>query len=208
MLREDPELAIRQKREIEKRDGAEDQSLPPSDLSVSSRPTSALRADPELPSLEMAWSLGHMQEFFNRRVLPLMRPGQQVTAVAIEDVTYRVGKQCEILYSLKFADLTQGQSRWVVVTFANENKLGEIYRHHYGGENGPVAGPTPRPVVFLPAYGCLSSSFLGIGNSLSWPGQWSPRKWRRSCPRVDLKPIVHVGSPRSRCSDTDSTRDA
>jgi len=88
VFREDPELAIRQKRETEteKGDRAEDHSLSLSDLSVSSRPASALRADPELPFLEMAWSPSQMQEFLNRQVLPAVWPGQQVAAVAIDDI--------------------------------------------------------------------------------------------------------------------------
>src|SRR6266511_3131017 len=98
MFREDPELASRQRRETEteKRDRAEDHSLSLSDLSVSPRRPSALRADPALPFLEMAWSPSQMQEFFNRWVLPAVWPGQEVTAVAIEDMTYQAGNQCEI----------------------------------------------------------------------------------------------------------------
>src|SRR5919197_4404232 len=89
--RADPEPSLRQRREIEteKSERAEDQSLSLSDLSVSSRPTSALRADPELPFLEMAWSPGQMQEFLNRRVLPAVWPSQEVTAVAIEHMSYK-----------------------------------------------------------------------------------------------------------------------
>src|SRR5437667_5976803 len=83
-----------------------------------SRPPSALRADPELPFLEMAWSPSQMREFLNRRVLPAVWPGQEVTAVAIDEMTYKPGKQCEILYALQFADPTKGQSRWAVVTFS------------------------------------------------------------------------------------------
>src|SRR2546425_5505381 len=133
-----------------------------SDTSTSyqpSQPPSALRADPELPFLEMAWSPSQMQQVLNRQVLPAVWPGQQVTIVAIERMTYEAGKQCEILYALQFADPTRGQSRWAVVTFANENKLGEIYRHHYGGESSTAVRPTPSPVVFLPQYGCLVEFF-------------------------------------------------
>src|SRR5213083_2840771 len=93
MLREDSDLASGQKPETEKRDGAKDHSLSLSDLSVSSRAPSALRADPELPFLEMAWSPSHMQQFLNHQVLPAAWPGQQVTAVAIEDTAYKPGKE-------------------------------------------------------------------------------------------------------------------
>src|SRR6266508_275546 len=110
MFTEDPDLASGQKPETEKRDGAEDQSLSLPDFSVSSRSPSALRADPELPFLEMAWSPSQMQEFLNRSVLPAVWPGQQVAAVAIDDMHYKPGKQCEVLYSLRFADPTRGQS--------------------------------------------------------------------------------------------------
>ena len=157
MFREDPEPSLGQRRETEKRERAEAQSLSLSDLSVSSRLPSALRADPELPFLEMAWSPSHMQQFLNHQVLPAAWPGQQVTAVAIEDTAYKPGKECEILYSLQFADPVRGQSRWVAVTFANENKLGKIYRHYSGGD--AVAQPTPCPVVCLPEYGCLVEFF-------------------------------------------------
>ena len=161
MWREDPELAIRQQTEIEteKRDRAEDQALSLSALSVSSKPPSAVRADPKLPFLEMAWSPSQMQEFFNHRVLPPVWPGQEVTSVAIDDVTYRVGEQCELLYALQFADPSRGQSRWAVVTFAKKKKLREIYQRHYGGGGGASTRPTPCPVMFLPEYGCLVEFF-------------------------------------------------
>src|SRR5438876_5315598 len=148
MLREDSDLASGQKPETEKRDRAKDHSLSLSDLSVSSNSPSALRADPELPFLEMAWSPSQMQQFLNHRVLPAAWPGQHVTAVALEDTAYKPGKECEILYSLQFADPVRGQSRWVAVTFANENKLGKIYRHYSGGD--AAAQPEPSPVVCLP----------------------------------------------------------
>jgi len=98
-----------------------------------------------------------MQQFLNHRVLPAAWPGQHVTAVAIEDTAYKPGKECEILYSLQFADPARGQSRWVAVTFANATKLGAIYRHHSGGDG--VAQPTSRPAVFLPESGCLVEFF-------------------------------------------------
>src|SRR5207237_595393 len=91
-------------------------------------------------------------------------PGQHVTAVAIEDTAYKPGKECEILYSLQFADPVRGQSRWVAVTFANENKLGKIYRHYSGGD--AVAQPTPCPVVCLPAYGSLAVEMAQVQNVL------------------------------------------
>src|SRR2546430_10375519 len=128
-------------------------SSDPSASSQLSRSPSALRADPALPFLEMAWSPSQMQQFLNQRVLPAAWPGQHVTAVAIEETAYKPGKECEILYSLQFADPVRGQSRWVAVTFANENKLGKIYRHYSRGD--AVAQPTPCPVVCLPEYGCL-----------------------------------------------------
>ena len=156
----------------------EDPEPPPPDLSAScqtTQPNHALRADPELPFLEMAWSPSHMQQFLNHQVLPAAWPGQHVTAVTIEDTAYKPGKECEILYSLQFADPARGQSRWVAVTFANENKLnklGAIYRHHYGGDG--VAQPTSRPAVFLPEYGCLVEFF--------------PRDWALPCLARALEP--------------------
>src|SRR5213594_917705 len=126
MFTEDPDLASGQKPETEKRDGAEDQSLSLPDFSVSSRPPSALRADPELPFLEMAWSPSQMQEFFNHQVLPAVWPGQHVTAVTIEDIRYEAGNQCEVLYSLQCGAPTAGHSQRAVVTFASQNKLGRI----------------------------------------------------------------------------------
>src|SRR3989442_5247311 len=157
MFREDPEPSLGQRRETEKRESAEAQSLSLSDLSVSSRAPSALRADPELPFLEMAWSPSQMQEFFNRSVLPGVWPGQQATAVAIKDMTYKASKQCEILYALQLDDPTQGQPRWVVVTFARESRFQQLCAHHYGGDT--PARLTPSSVVFLPEYRCLVEFF-------------------------------------------------
>src|SRR5436309_14565200 len=121
-------------------DHPEPSSTDTSDSGQPSRALSALRADPELPFLELAWSPSQMQEFFNHSVLPLVWPGQEVTAVAIEHISYKAGKQCELLYALQFSDPTSSQSRPAVVTFANENTLGETYRHYYGGENGTADG--------------------------------------------------------------------
>src|SRR5216117_3660037 len=144
MFREDPEPPLRQRRETETnsdrdREQAGQGGLRPclpslshsslSYLSVSSRPPSALRADPELPFLEMAWSPSHMQEFFNHQVLPAVWPGQHVTAVTIEDIRYEAGNQCEVLYSLQCGAPTAGHSQRAVVTFASQNKLGRIYQH-------------------------------------------------------------------------------
>src|SRR6266446_7896108 len=126
MLREDSDLASGQKPETEKRDRAKDHSLSLSDFSASSRSPSALRADPALPFLEMAWSPSQMQEFLNKRVLPAGWPGQEVKVVAIDDMSYKPGKQCEILYSLQFANPSTGQARWTAVTFAEEKSLQEI----------------------------------------------------------------------------------
>ena len=108
MFREDPELAIRQRREIEteKGDGAEDRSL----SAVSSRPPSALKADPELPFLEMAWSPSQMLDFFNHRVLPIVHPHWEAVAVAINDMAYKPGARCEILYSLQLGDPPHGHA--------------------------------------------------------------------------------------------------
>src|SRR5438093_4214133 len=82
------------------------------------QPNHALRADPVLPFLEMAWSPSHMQEFLNHQVLPAVWPGQHVTAVTIEDMYYKPGNQCEILYSLQCGTPTAGHSQRAVVTFA------------------------------------------------------------------------------------------
>src|SRR5439155_13961830 len=95
-------------------------------LHLSRRTEPVLRADPELPFLQMAWSPSQMQEFLNRHVLPAVWPDQQLAALALDEMHYKPGKQCEITYSLQFADPTRGQSRWAVATFATENELGEI----------------------------------------------------------------------------------
>jgi len=119
-----------------------------------------LSADLALPFLEMAWSPSQMQQFFNYQVLPhTVWSGQEVTAVAIADMTHRADNQYEILYSLQCSDPTEGHCRRVVVTFAKANRLQEIYSCHYGGDGGAPTRPTPSPVVFLPESGCLVEFF-------------------------------------------------
>ncbi len=118
-----------------------------------------LKATPALPLLKMAWAPSQMQQFFNHQVLPRVWPGQQVTALAIEDMTQRADNQYEILYALQFGDLTGGYCQRVVVTLAKAHRLEEIYRRHYGGEGGASNQPTPRPVVFLPESECLVEFF-------------------------------------------------
>ena len=122
MFREDPEPSLRQRRETETNsDGDREQAgqgglcpcLPSRshsslfDPSVSPRSHHTLQADPALPFLDMAWSPSQMAEFFNHRVLPSVWPGQEVTAVAIEDMTYEAGNQCEVLYALQHLGFTR-----------------------------------------------------------------------------------------------------
>jgi len=117
-----------------------------------------------------------MAEFFNHRVLPSVWPGQEVTAVAIEDMTYEAGNQCEVLYALQFDAPPRDQGQWAVVTFATANRLQEIYWRHYRGGGDAAARPTSSPVMFLPEYGCLVEFFpmdWGLP-SLAWavePGE-------------------------------------
>src|SRR5438105_3660096 len=135
MLREDPEASIKQGQETETnsdrdRDRDREQAgqgglcpCPPSlshsslaDPTVSSRLNHVLRADPELPFLDMAWSPSQMQQFFNQRLLPTVRPHWEATAVAIDDIAYEPGVKCEIVYSLQFGDPPEDQRQRVMVT--------------------------------------------------------------------------------------------
>jgi len=127
-----------------------------------------------------------MQEFFNRQVLPAVRPDWEAAAVTIKEMTYKPGAKCEILYSLQFADPARGQSRWVVVTFATKNKLGEIYRHHYGGESSVATRPISSPVAFLPEYECLVEFF---------PRDWKLPFLARAMDPREMAPLLSQGGP-------------
>ena len=111
-----------------------------------------LNQDPKLPFLEMAWSPNRMAEFFNQRVTPRLRPGAEVTTVSIEDMTYKPGRECVILYTVGFAGPSKHPHRLAVVTFAKDDKLHERYTAALGGNPNGSA-------VFLPEHRCLVEFF-------------------------------------------------
>ena len=118
-----------------------------------------LKKDPKLPFLDMAWSPSRMEEFFNRSVLPMVYPGQQVTAVAIDGMTYTPGRACVILYSLQFDGQPDNPPRWAVVTFAKDNRLQEVYTRHYS-RNLELSGISALgSTVLIAEYQCLVEFF-------------------------------------------------
>ncbi len=115
-----------------------------------------LKQDPNLPSLDMAWSRRRMTNFFNRRVMP----GQQVTSVARGRATYEPGKQCAVLYSLNLSDEPPEYSRLAVVTFAPDDSLHGVYVRHYAGKATTEGeGATLPLAVSVPEHRCLVEFF-------------------------------------------------
>lgn len=112
-----------------------------------------LRPDPNLPGLDMAWSPIQMAEFFNRSVLPATNFGQEVAEVRFERATYSPGKECAVVYLLLFGNPPQMASR-CVVTFANNDKLGQAFTRHY--QEGTAS---TQPALYLPEYSCLVEFF-------------------------------------------------
>ena len=146
-----------------------------------------LKQDPKLQFLEMAWSPGDMADLFNRRVLPTVYPGHEVTEVSIDNMIYSPGRRCYVLYSLRGVDPTESgePSRLALATFAKAKKLQSIYLHD-GADNGSrSAGRGSTPVVFMPEYGCLVEFF---------PMDWQlPSLATATAPREIESFLAHVG---------------
>lgn len=117
-----------------------------------------LRDDPNLPFLDMAWSPPRMREFFNRIVIPRFCPGREVDAVAIEGMTYKPGRQCVILYAIRFADPQGDPCRLAVVTFGKDDKLQKVYPH-CSSDDSARGGIGFGSGAFVTAYRCLVEFF-------------------------------------------------
>ncbi len=156
-----------------------------------SRRGSALLPDPRLPFLRVAWSPGHMTRFFNDKVLPAVCPGEQVSSLTVDSVTYRPARTCIAVYSLRFAGQRASEPRRVLATFAKPRKLENVYARHYGPESESGSAP-PGRVALLPEYGCLVEFF---------PTDWElPYLPQALDPRVVAAPLRGAvnGSSRSR----------
>jgi aminoglycoside phosphotransferase (APT) family kinase protein len=115
--------------------------------------TLTLRADPELPFLDIAWSPTALARFLSENVLAPAGRGPRLVSAAIESMRYSPGRNCVLLTALRFAGERRPFAR-AVVSFANGDGLGETYARHYSGghENGTRA-------VLLPKYCCLVELF-------------------------------------------------
>src|SRR5213592_4604618 len=107
-----------------------------------------LKQDPNLPSLDMAWSRRRMTDLFNHRVLF----GQQVTSVKRVRVAYSPGRQCAVLYSLQLVDDPKAPSPWAVVTFARNDSLGRVYSRDYGNGAGASSDQAPDSAAYFPEF--------------------------------------------------------
>ena len=74
-------------------------------------------------------------------------------------VAYEPGKQCSVLYSLRFGDAPEDSSRWVVVTFAADDGLRKAYKHYYGNGAGDSGGRANASAVYVPEHRCLVEFF-------------------------------------------------
>jgi aminoglycoside phosphotransferase (APT) family kinase protein len=101
-----------------------------------------LGRDLVLPSFQWLLSEEGARRFFSRCVMP----DQEVRALALEEMSYRPGRECWALYRVHLAGEAQ---RRALVTFAEG--LDEVYAHHYEGR--------PHLAAFLPGHGCLVEHF-------------------------------------------------
>ena len=101
--------------------------------------------DHNLPFLDLAWSPPRMQELLNRAVMRL-RPGSDVTDLAIQDMAYWPGKRCVVLYAIRLSEAPDRRSRFAVATFTTNDKLGRV-------------ATQADAAVFLPEYRCLVELF-------------------------------------------------
>lgn len=138
-----------------------------------------MRQDPHLRFLDLAWSPPGMAELFSRRVLPALDCRQEVASAAIETMNYTPGRQCVVLYSLRFGN-GQSPPLSALATFAKDERLEEVYVRHY--ENGAATsdGPLGR-AVFLPEYLCLVEFF---------PGDWVLPSLARAAESALIAPLL------------------
>jgi aminoglycoside phosphotransferase (APT) family kinase protein len=118
-----------------------------------------MRQDPQLPFLDLAWSPLRMADVFSRRVLPALGCRQRVASAAIETMRYTPGRECVVLYSLRFG---HDQSRPIsaLATFVNHEMGEDIYlSHHEAGAATPDG--LPGQAVVLREYSCLVEFFPG-----------------------------------------------
>lgn len=134
-------------------------------MTTVARPIPHLLQDGRLPSLESAWSRGGRLAFLNDQVLPVALPGERARAVTIEDMTYSPGRECVVLYALSLEGRERA-SRWVVATFAKDDRLADVFTRQY-------ASLPPGAAVLLPESRCLVELF---------PADW---KLPRLAPVVD-----------------------
>lgn len=117
------------------------------------------RGDPRLPFLDMARSPREMGDFFNRRVLPRVLPGEKAAAVGVEDFWYSPRGECVVLYELQLGDLLEDPRRWAVATFSKDDSLQEVHANHDEHSTGASSGPVPGPALYIPEYRCLMEFF-------------------------------------------------
>jgi aminoglycoside phosphotransferase (APT) family kinase protein len=117
-----------------------------------------LREDPKLPLVGLAWAPAELGELLNRHVLPAISRDDEVTGVAIEQLSYTPGIKCTGLYSLRFGESPNASTGRAVVSFAKRAKLREIHSRHYG-DTEPTDRPISARAVLLPELRCLVELF-------------------------------------------------
>lgn len=119
-----------------------------------------MRQDPHLRFLDLAWSPPRMADVFSRRVLPALDYRREVASAAIETMTYTPGRDCVVLYSLRFTD-RQSLPLSALATFAKDGEtLEDAYVRHYETAGTMSEGAFGRAVL-LPEYPCLVEFFPG-----------------------------------------------
>jgi hypothetical protein len=148
-----------------------------------------MRGDPQLPSLDLAWSPSRVAELFARRVLPALNSRQEVAALSLKTETYTPGRECVVLCSLRFVD-SEAAPVFALATFSGDEYIESIHARHYEAGVAVANGLSGRGVL-LPEYGCLVEFF---------PADWKLPSLPRAADGVVMAPLLtrHLADLRSR----------
>ncbi len=156
-----------------------------SNLTMSCRESAEVTAmpslDPSLPFVHLVWADSELTRFFNRHVLPVVRPGREVVAVKQQFVHWTPGRKCTALYELQLDDPAEKSPLRAVVSFdQDDRKLKDAYERHHG-RGSEISGNDPPPALSLPDYRCLVEVF---------PRDWMLPSLARAMSPDEMFPIL------------------
>ena len=113
-------------------------------------------ADPEVTSLDLAWSVGRMKRFFAERVVPAVWPGREFRKLKRRYIAYKPGQHCMISCVLWLEDPASSDPEFVTLTLGPLTKL---ERDLTGSGTARRTLPAPGGAFLLTDVPCLVEVF-------------------------------------------------